>query len=178
MKLAWDSQQFKVAINHIDIHLSPETIQPFPVDAIVLEQDTSLVLEPDNELRDPGDDRPVWYDANKAELLKSHQVGDVLVKSCKPLQLLAIVHDLDHDPSWQSAWIKSALYKVFDIAEQQSLSAIRLPILGARHGRFKLDSFIDILQPLINNNDWQHLKQIWLVVPAKDCQLTFKLLDL
>jgi len=61
-----------------------------------------LVLEPDDKLRVPGDDKPLWYDANKTDLLESHQPGDVIIKSFNPLQFLAIVHDLDQTPSWRT----------------------------------------------------------------------------
>jgi len=102
MKLAWDNSQFKISINNIDIHISPDNISPFPVKAIIQEQDTSLILEPNDELRDPGDDKPLWYDANKAELLESHQPGDVFTKSFNSMQFLAIVHDLDQLPSYKT----------------------------------------------------------------------------
>jgi len=48
------------------------------------------------------DDKPLWYDANKTDLLESHQPGDVIIKSFNPLQFLAIVHDLDQTPSWRT----------------------------------------------------------------------------
>ncbi len=177
MKLAWDSNQFKVSINHIDLHISPENLSPFPVQAIIQEQDTSLVLEPDDELRDPGDDKPLWYDANKIDLLESHQPGDVIIKSFNPMYLLAIVHNLDLSPSWKTEWIETALSKALAITEEKGISAIRLPVIGAQYGHFELDKFIDILKQAANKNEGNNLKKIWLVVAVKDCQLAFNLLE-
>ena len=176
MKLIWDSSQFKITINTIDIYIAPEDHAPFPVIALVEEQDTSLVLEPDNELRDPGDDKPLWYDSNKAELLATHQPGDVLIKSFNPMRFLAIVHDLDQTPSWKAEWIKIALSKVFAITESKSLSAIGIPVLGSQFGHFKLEQFISIFVDALKKQNFEYTLRIWLVVKPEDCHKTFELL--
>jgi len=176
MKLIWDSSQFKITIDTIDIHIAPEDHSPFPVNALVEEQDTSLVLEPDDELRDPGDDKPIWYDSNKAELLAAHQPGDVLIKSINPIRFLAIVHDLDQTPSWKSEWIETALSKVFEISDSKSLSAIGIPVLGLQFGRFKLEAFISIFADALKKQNFEHSLRIWLIVKPEQCQKAFELL--
>ena len=176
MKLIWDSNQFKITIDTIDIHIAPEDHSPFPVIALVEEQDTSLVLKPDDELRDPGDDKPIWYDSNKAELYETHQPGDVLIKSFNPMQFLAIVHDLDQTPSWKSEWIEMALNSVFELTGDKSLSAIGIPVLGGQFGRFTLEEFILIFVDTLKKQHFEHSLRIWLIVKPEECQKTYELL--
>ncbi|MCK5649373.1 MAG: hypothetical protein KAI22_10885 [Gammaproteobacteria bacterium] len=176
MKLIWDSSQFKMTIDTVDIHIAPEDQPPFPVIALVQEQDTSLVLEPDDELRDPGDDKPLWYDSNKPELLATHQPGDVLIKSFNPIRFLAIVHDLDQTPSWKAEWIEMALSKVFEITDSKSLSALAIPVLGGQFGRFKLEEFIAIFMDALKKQNFEHTLRIWLIVKPEECQQVFELL--
>ena len=176
MKLIWDSSQFKITIASIDIHIAPEDRPPFPVIALVEEQDTSLVLKPDDEIRDPGDNKPLWYDANKTKLSEAHQPGDVLSKSFNPIRFLAIVHDLDQTPSWKSEWIEMALSNVFELSGNRSLSAIGIPVLGAQFGRFKLEEFISIFVAALKKQNFEYSLKIWLVVKQEECQKAFELL--
>ena len=176
MKLIWDSSQFKITIDTIDIHIAAEDHPPFPVIALVQEQDTSLVLEPDDELRDPGDNKPLWYDANKIELSDAHQPGDVIIKSFNPIRFLAIVHDLDQTPSWKSEWIEMALNKVFQLTGDRSLSALGIPVLGAQFGRFKLEEFMSIFVAALKKQNFEYSLRIWLVVKREECRKAFELL--
>jgi len=176
MKLAWDSSQFKITINHIDIHIAGEQHLPFPVSAVVTEQDTSLILEPDDEIRDPGNDKPAWYMANTLEYQALHKPGDIILKSGSPDKLWAIVHNLDFTPSWRSEWIARALENILELSRKKPISSIRLPVLGSQFGHFKLTEFITLLVKILNTCEPTNLQRIWLLVPDKDCQTVFTLL--
>ncbi|MDX2507772.1 MAG: hypothetical protein QNL62_25305 [Gammaproteobacteria bacterium] len=171
MKLVWDNQQFKVTIKQVDIYITPEKLPPFPINAIVIEQDTSLILEPDDKIRDSGDDKPLWYDANTAQLSTSHQPGDVIIKPGKPIRLFAIVHDLDQTPSWQTEWIETALKHIFTIINEKRFPAIRLPVLGTQFGRIKLDEFVSILIQVLKQHHFDHPLRVWLAVKPEKCQV-------
>lgn len=177
MKLAWDVKQFKVTINKIDIHISPENIAPFRVMAVVEEQDTSLILKADDVIYEPVDKTPLWFDANKSELSETKTPGDVIIKSFNPMRFLAIVHDLEQTPTIREEWIESTIEKVLQNANTKGLKAISLPVLGAQYGDFKLNQFITILAHKINKNMDNKLERIWLVVPGKECKAAFDLLN-
>jgi len=177
MKLAWDINQFRVTINNIAIYISPENIPPFRVMAVVEEQDTSLVLKADDVIYESADNTPLWFDANKSDLLQTNTPGDVIIKSYNPMRFLAIVHDLDQTPTIREEWIESAIDKILTTANSKELTAICLPVLGAQYGHFKLKLFLNILVRNIMKNKDNKLKRIWLVVPAEDCKKAINVLD-
>jgi hypothetical protein len=74
----------------------------------VEEQDTALVLSKPGIITEL-DDKPTWFLANKLESQSLLQAGSVFKRAGNPLRLLAIVHDLDREPSWRSEWIAKLL---------------------------------------------------------------------
>ena len=177
MKLVWDSQQFKIQINQTDIYIAPENCPPFSIKGIVEEQDTSLVLEPSNELPEYNDSRPVWYQANTLELQKVYHSGEVLVKSYNPIRLLAIVHDLDCDPSWKIDWIKSAINNIFSLCDEKQLASLALPLLGTQFGKFKNKEFLKLLVNQLLFNQLDYPQRIWLLASVEDCQKVYEVLN-
>ncbi len=177
MKIVWDSQQFKVRINGLDIYIAPENCPPFSVKAIAEEQDTSLVLEPSDELPEYSDNRPIWYQANTQELQKTCHPGEVIVKSYNPIRLSAIVHDLDCDPSWNIDWIKAAIKNIFNLCDEKQLVSLALPLLGTQFGKVKNEEFLELLvnQLLLNQSDYP--QRIWLLVSADNCQKIYEFLN-
>ncbi len=173
MKLVWDAQQFKVQINGLDIYIAPEDCPPFSVKAIVEEQDTSLVLEPSDEIPEYSDVRPLWYQANTQELQKVYHPGEVIVKSYNPIRLLAIVHDLDCEPSWKIDWIKAAIKNIFNLCAEKQLLSLALPILGAQYGKLKSAEFLKLLVSQLLLKPLDCPQRIWLLVPANDCQKVY-----
>jgi hypothetical protein len=98
---------------------------------------------------------------------KPEPVGSVLVKNGQPLRFLAIVHDVNQEPTWKEAWIECDLNSVFKEAEHRKISAIGLPLLGTLHGRLEKSRFAVILGRVLKKTSFNHLKQIWLIVPPK-----------
>ena len=178
LKLVWDSHQFKVHINQTDIYIAPEDCSPFPVKAIVEEQDTSLVLEPADEIHEYNDTRPLWYLSNTRELQKVYQPGEVIVKSFNPMRFLAIVHDLDCDPTWNTDWINAAIENVFDLCCDKELASLALPVLGSQFGKIDNETFIKLLVTQLQHKQSDFPEQIWLIVPAHQCQRVYDCLTL
>jgi len=174
LKIVWDSQQFKIHINGHDIYIAPDNCPPFSVKAIVEEQDTSLVLEPSDELPEYNDSRPVWYQANTLELQKVYHPGEVIVKSYNPIRFLAIVHDLDCDPSWNIKWIKSAIKNIFQLCHEKQLVSLALPILGTQFGKLKNEEFLTLLVNQLELKQSNYPQRIWLLVSADDCQKVYE----
>lgn len=94
--------------------------------------------------------------------------GEVVVKRDAPLQLFAIVHDLDQSPSWREEWIAAALERVFQIACERQLQCLGMARLGTVHGRFPLERFIQLLVTAVGRHR-EVPERIWLGVARRDC---------
>lgn len=176
MKLVWDSSQYKITFNDLEIDFSGANKTPRTVAAIVEEQDTALVLEPTDIISDYGDDKPLWYVANTRKLQKSHSPGTVIVKSGSPIKLQAIIHDLDHSPSWKKKWISRALDQVFKLCNEKQLSSIALPVLGAQFGQFRLEEFISLLAETLTTKRCHFPVKINLILDTAQHQIAYELL--
>lgn len=174
LQLVWDINLSRVRINDIDIVVAPKTVSLFDIDAVVEEQDTALILSEPGNITEP-DNKPPWFLANKLESQALLKPGSVIKRDGKTIRLLAIVHDLDREPSWSSEWIAQALDNIIKFSHKQGISSFQLPVLGAKHGRFNIEEFLQLLVIAIKKDKGQ-LKKIWLVVPQEDCSSTLSAL--
>ena len=164
-KLIQGGLQRETSHGPVRIIAAPEEAPPFQVKAMVFEEDTWLVMSASPTVCEP-DIHPIrlMTDVMNAE---PEPVGSVVVKRGTPLRLLAIVHDVNHDPSWKETWIAAALMRVFQEAEQARVSSMGLPLLGTRHGRLDKLRFVALLAGVLKKTHFQHLKQLWLIVPPR-----------
>lgn len=174
-QLVWDLSRFQTDYADVTIAVAPDDLPPFSIDAVVEEQDTALVLGDLGEVRDPGP-QASWFFANKLESQTLVQPGGVLIRPGNPKRMLAIVHDLDKDPSWRAEWIAQALGNMLALAEPSGINAIALPILGAKHGRISAERFIAILLDVLRHSREHSVRNIWLRAPARDCEYLYELL--
>ncbi len=155
----------KLSYQSVHIVAAPENSVPFRVDALVFEEDTWLVLSANPTRCDPLE-HPIRLMTDMIEA-QPEPVGSVLVKDGQPLRFLAIVHDVNQEPTWKEAWIESALKSVFQLAEERKISAIGLPLLGTLHGRLKKSRFAVMLARVLKLTTFTYLNKIWLIVPPK-----------
>ncbi|MCP5150876.1 MAG: hypothetical protein H6983_21380 [Ectothiorhodospiraceae bacterium] len=114
-----------------------ESPAPFAVDAVVLEEDTHLLLSAPPDLQASTSSlRTALADAVAAPAVTP---GSVVVRPGRPPSLLAVVHDLDRDPSWRDGWIDAAFAEVLRHATRAGMRALAIPLLGTRHGRARPD---------------------------------------
>lgn len=147
----------------IRIVISREDDPPFAVDGVAVEEDTWLALGVPSDVI--SSDHPVRV-MTRAWEARPEEPGTVLVKRGSPLRLHAIVHDLDADPSWKEMWVRAALSGIFEEAAQHRIRALRLPLLGTKHGSLPASRFMVLLrQALVEQAARlpQHLQGIWLV---------------
>ena len=163
LRLIRGGHRFEISLGSFQIVAAPEYNPPFAVDAVVYEEDTFLVLSAEPVVREPKE-HPVRLWTRVIET-KPEIPGSVLVMDRRPLRFLAIVHDLNHEPSWREEWIESALEGVFREAEDRTLQSIALPLLGTKHGRLEKQRFIVLLRHALRRSSLRHLKRIWLVMP-------------
>ena len=143
---------------------SPQTSPPFAVQAVVIEEDTWLILSAEPKIAGP-EEHPIRLMTDLVNT-EREKVGTVRVKEGHPLQFLAIVHDVDCEPTWREQWVQSALVEVFREAEKRELSAVALPLLGTRHGRLQPLRFAELLAAALLGTKLNHLKRLWLVAPT------------
>jgi hypothetical protein len=133
---------------------------PFPLDAEVFEEDTYLALSADPEFR-PSREHPLRV-LSEAAAAQPEPPGTVVVKSGRPLRMLAIVHKLDEEPTWREDWVASALEAVFVQVEKRGLHAIGLPLLGTVHGKLSIEQSLALLSESLHSLQQTPLDRIWL----------------
>jgi hypothetical protein len=89
--------------------------------------------------------------------------GSVIAREGAPLHLLAIVHDLDQEPSWKEAWVKKALDGALEEAEARGLRTIGLPMIGSVHGSLSPERFMLLLRDVLQRFAPRTLERIWLI---------------
>lgn len=152
-----------ISMGALDIVAAPEKMQPFSLDAMVFEEDTFLILSAEKKVRDP--QKPLMHVLTELIEIQPETPGDVLVKGKGPFRFLAIIHDLDQEPSWQEEWIKTALDNIFQEAEKRRLQSIAIPFIGTLYGQLEKVRFIELLWQALNRFTPHHLRRLWVIVP-------------
>ena len=147
----------------IRIVLAPTHKPPFPVEALVAEEDTFLVLSAQTDLT-TRNEHPmrVWTAAHDAEPAPP---GTVVVQNGYPLKLLAVVHDLDSEPTWNEEWVSKALAEVLRQADRLRLRSLGLPLLGTVHGRLSDERSLQLLWSVLDAGIPVTLERLWLLAP-------------
>ena len=175
MRLIQGSYPRKMSFGSVNIVAAPKDRPSFPVDAVAVEEDTLLVLSADPQVRDPY--KHLMQVMTQMIETRPETPGSVLVKGKHPLHLLAIVHDLNQEPSWREEWIASALDGIFREAESRKLRSIALPFLGTLHGSLDKQRFVVLLRGTLERISANHLKRLWLIVPAGTSSKILKILE-
>jgi hypothetical protein len=150
-------------LGRVHVVVAPEDAPPFTVDALAVEEDTHLLLSSEGDIEEPEETYGELVTA-VAERPPSAP-GSVLVKKAEPLQLLAIVHDIDCDPTWREEWIASAINGIVEEAEWRRLGAIGLPLIGTRHGHIETRRVALWLGRCLSRTTFRYLKRVWVIAP-------------
>jgi len=102
------------------------------VDAVVLEEDTWLILSAKPKVTVPRD-QPVRL-FTELHGLEPLAPGTVLVQREEPLTLMAVIHDFGADPCCRTEWIETALDGILRFCRERRLRSLLLPLFGVRHG--------------------------------------------
>jgi hypothetical protein len=159
----------------VDIVAAPDNRPPFKVDAVAVEEDTFLVMSADRKVHDPME--PLIRIMTRVIETQPKDPGSVFVKGGSPLRFLAIVHDLNQEPTWREEWIESALDTIFQETERRELSTIALPFLGTLHGSLDKGRFLVLLRSALEKIPVNHLKRLWLVMPGKTSSKILEILQ-
>ena len=139
---------------------------PRAPDAVVMEEDTYLVLSADPEVREPAVARlRVFHEAYAADPIEP---GTVVAREGIPLRLLAVVHDLSQDPSWREEWIAAALGAVFREVASRRVHTLAMPALGRVHGALPRERLVGLLRAALEAGPPRDLERLFLVVPEEE----------
>ena len=147
----------------VHVVVAPEQAPPFPVDAIVVEEDTHLLLSSDGVVAEPDEEFDALVEA--ASKKSANTPGSVLVRKTKPLQFLAIVHDIDCEPTWREEWIASAINGTVEEAEWRRLESLGIPLIGTRHGNVEMRRVALWLGRCLSRTPFRYLKRVWVIAP-------------
>ena len=164
LRLIQGGHHFEISVGSYRIVAAPIDKPPFLVDAVVEEEDTFLVLSADTKVREPKED--LMRLMTRLIETRPETPGRVLVRGKGPFRFLAIIHDLNQEPSWSEEWIEKALVGIFQEAEDRKLRSIALPLIGTLHGSLEKQRFFELLRDALERTKQNHLKLIWLVVPS------------
>ena len=95
----------------------------------------------------------------------------------RPPRLLAIVHDLELEPSWREEWIAGALHEAVRIIEERGLISIALETLGTKHGALPPHRFCELLASVLRDTKLSRLRRIWLITNPGTDRYAFKALE-
>jgi hypothetical protein len=152
----------EIAIGGRTVVVAPEDQPPFSVEAIVEEEDRHLVLsappivpeKKDHPIRVMTD---LWNDAPRA-------LGSVIARGRDPIRLLAVVHDLDRDPSVEIGSIERALDATFDALAKLGVRSLKLPLLGAVHRAIDPKTSASCIGARLRAHPVGALERVWIVV--------------
>jgi len=155
----------------IRIVAAPEDSPPFHVEAMAYEEDTFLIMSADPD-EVPTDIHPIRMMA-ELEHFKPQKPGSVVVRKGIPLRLLAVVHDVNQEPTCHEKWVEKALHAVFREVERRGIQSLGIPLLATRHGRLPQSQFARLLGRVIATTTLKSLKRLWVMAPVPDnCEFT------
>ncbi len=176
LKLIWNVDRFRCQFADIEIAVASAQFPPFSANAVVEEQDTSLVLGESNEITDPGN-KPVWYFANKLQSLAALTPGEIIVRKSRPVRIQAIVHDLDQEPTCQEVWVEQAIEKIISVTNTHTIYSLQMPVLGTRYGDLETTQVILFVLKTLTLQRPTALRKLWLVTTEQECESVFQLLN-
>jgi len=163
LRLLWGVRDHEITFRSLRIVAAPWNRPPFPVDAVVYEDDTYHVLSADPEFQEVTE-HPIRL---MTEVLAARPSipGEVIIKRGAPLRFLVVIHDLNQDPTWREEWIIAGLDGIFQQADERKLEALALPLLGARYASLERERFAALLGKRLSLLSVTSLKRLWLAAP-------------
>ncbi len=152
-----------VHIGRVSIQVGPQQRPPFPVSAIVVEQDTAMVLDDESILQTPVESLRQLRD--EVERFREPELGSVVIQRGKPRRFYAIVHDLEQEPTWREEWIQTALETLFREIERLRLNDLAMPLLGTRFGNLSTQRFIELLCTTLQDFPLRKPLKLWMIAP-------------
>ncbi len=141
---------------------APQDDPPFRVDAVVVEEDTGLVLSADTEIK-LKDEHPIRMMMALWDFTPETP-GTIVVKGRNPFRLFAIVHDFDAEPSCKKEWVLASLHAALQKCKKLGVLSLGMQLLGSRYGSIEKEWFIDELEKALWRYKGNQLQKLWLML--------------
>jgi len=175
IRLIWDAADYCCDLAFVHVVVAPDSLPPFTVAAEVIEQDTARVLDEDMILLEP--DESLGHLVREMVTEPMPAPGSVLASGAHPLQIQAIIHDLDKEPSWCEVGIREAWRGIVSCCEEHAIDTLALPLLGTRLRSMDRRQSVRLLRELILGSRPACLQRIWLRCPLGAQQQVLELLQ-
>ncbi|MFC1848923.1 hypothetical protein ACFL27_01830 [candidate division CSSED10-310 bacterium] len=164
--MAENNHTLSSPLDSVRIIAAPEHDPLLETQAWVLEEDTFLVLSPPPATIKIPSESMVQI---MIEAIDSLPVlpGSIVVKKGYPLRLLAVVHDLNHEPTWRVEWIGTAYQKLFKECDERRIHTVALPLLGTVHGSLDENIASELLLHSLRQASPLYLRTLQLIKPGK-----------
>ncbi|MGH8119455.1 MAG: hypothetical protein ACRESK_02455 [Gammaproteobacteria bacterium] len=160
------AEHYTTTVGRIEITVAPPGQPPWRLDAIIEEQDTSLLLGDTHVIRDTCESYTALV--GKMKIQAPLVSGQVLVRHTRPGKLIAIVYDIGKKPVYREEWIAAALLQLFEEMEAHRIRNIAMPLLGVTHGRYPHTDFLELLCSMAADVRSECPQKIWLITPAPE----------
>ena len=143
---------------------APRHHPPCVPEAEVFEEDSFLIMS-DEPAHAPPTEHPIRI-MRELEKFTPEVPGTVVLKGHHPTRMLAVIHDVNREPTWKEEWIEKAICSVFNQSERLKIQTIALPMLGTQHGRLKHPRFGKLLAKALNRSKFEHIRIVWIIAPV------------
>lgn len=132
----------RLLVGGLEVSVSAEL--PAPIDALIVEEDTFLVLSAPPEIR-PVTEHPLRVFTALSEAAPL-ELGAIRVRGGAPLLIQAVVDDLALDPPGSLDAVRLALLAAWAEVDRRGLRRVGLELLGAMHGGLEPVSVVDLVK--------------------------------
>ena len=135
------------------------------IEAHVFEEDTYLVLSAAREVDE--EFTPPQGVLARMEGSLPAEPGSLILREGDPMRILAVVHDLDRDPTWKESWVSKALTELFREAEERGICELLVSLFGPVRGGMPARSFLQLLSEVMRARARGTDVRVWIELPAE-----------
>jgi hypothetical protein len=129
----------------------------------VFEEDTYLVLSASREVKE--EFTPPQGVLARVEDSFPKEPGSLIFREGDPLRILAVVHDLDREPTWKDSWVSEAFLRVFREADERGISEVLVSLFGMKRGGIPTQSFLQLLSEVMRERAQDTDVRVWVEIP-------------
>ncbi len=159
LKLIYGGKALNFSINGLHLALSPLHLPPFPVESLIFEEDTNLILTVDKKIKYQKE-HPINMMTN-IHYAKSYDPGTLVING---KNWYAVVVDINTEEMCQLEWIQVIYAKVLNRIVDQKIHSIGINLLGSTHAKLDIQNTLNIFIETLCSHNNTCLKNIWLIL--------------